>query len=144
MPDDDHTADPLVIAGEKFGSRLIMGTGGAPNLDELERALVASGTELTTVALRRVDPSAPGSLFEVLERTGMLFSSWELARDYGFTDYDGRRPDWGRHKIDWSVLPREWVDLFRTGIDLEIKWLTTLTARSKKFKAKIPSSAESA
>jgi thiazole synthase len=63
--------DPLVIAGEKFGSRLIMGTGGAPNLDELERALVASGTELTTVALRRVDPSAPGSLFEVLERTGI-------------------------------------------------------------------------
>ncbi len=38
----------------------------------------------------------------VQERTGMLFSSWELAREYGFTDYDGRRPDWGRHKIDFS------------------------------------------
>jgi len=63
--------DPLVIAGEEFGSRLILGTGGAPNLDELERALVASGTELTTVALRRVDPRAPGSLFEVLARTGI-------------------------------------------------------------------------
>jgi thiazole synthase len=46
--------DPLVIAGEKFGSRLIMGTGGAPSLDVLERALAASGTELTTVAMRRV------------------------------------------------------------------------------------------
>jgi thiazole synthase len=69
--DHGHDGDPLVIAGEKFGSRLIMGTGGAPNLDELERALVASGTELTTVALRRVDPSAPGSLFEVLGRTGI-------------------------------------------------------------------------
>jgi thiazole synthase len=63
--------DPLVIAGEKFGSRLIMGTGGAPNLQQLEEALVASGTELTTVALRRVDPSAPGSLFELLDRTGI-------------------------------------------------------------------------
>jgi thiazole synthase len=63
--------DPLVIAGESFGSRLILGTGGAPNLEELERALVASGTELTTVALRRVDPRAPGSLFDVLERTGI-------------------------------------------------------------------------
>jgi thiazole synthase len=63
--------DPLVIAGEEFGSRLIVGTGGAPNLDELERALVASGTELTTVALRRVDPNAPGSLFDVLRRTGI-------------------------------------------------------------------------
>ena len=63
--------DPLVIAGEEFGSRLILGTGGAPSLDELERALVASGTELTTVALRRVDPHAPGSLFDVLARTGI-------------------------------------------------------------------------
>jgi hypothetical protein len=69
----------------------------------------------------------------------MLFSSWELARDYGFTDYDGRRPDWGRHKIDFSVLPPAWVDLFRTGTDLEFKWLTTLATRTKKFRAKIPS-----
>ena len=50
--------DPLVIAGEKFGSRLIMGTGGAPSLDVLDRALAASGTELTTVAMRRVAPGA--------------------------------------------------------------------------------------
>ena len=40
---------------------------------------------------------------DVLERTGMLYSSWELARQYKFTDYDGRRPDWGRHTIDWSA-----------------------------------------
>jgi thiazole synthase len=63
--------DPLVISGEKLGSRLIMGTGGAPSLEVLEEALVASGTELTTVALRRVDPSARGSLFEVLQRVGV-------------------------------------------------------------------------
>ena len=49
--------DPLVIAGEKFGSRLIMGTGGAPSLEVLDRALAASGTELTTVAMRRVAPT---------------------------------------------------------------------------------------
>ncbi|HLM65800.1 MAG TPA: thiazole synthase [Acidimicrobiales bacterium] len=69
--DDAAGDDPLVIAGHRFGSRLILGTGGAPNLDELERALIASGTEMTTVALRRVDPTAPGSLFAVLERTGI-------------------------------------------------------------------------
>lgn len=63
--------DPLVIAGEKLSSRLIMGTGGLPNLDLLEQALVASGTQLTTVALRRVDPAAPGSLYELLERNGI-------------------------------------------------------------------------
>jgi NAD(P)-dependent dehydrogenase (short-subunit alcohol dehydrogenase family) len=75
----------------------------------------------------------------VMERTGMLFSSWELARHYGFTDYDGRRPDWGRHKIDFSVLPQTWIDLFRTATDLEGRWLTTLAARTRKFRAKIPS-----
>jgi len=76
---------------------------------------------------------------KVQQRTGMLFSSWELAREYGFTDYDGRRPDWGRHKIDFSVLPPTWIKLFRTGTDLESKWLTTLAARTKKFRTKIPS-----
>src|SRR2546425_846515 len=74
----------------------------------------------------------------VRHRTGLLLSSWELAREYGFTDYDGRRPDWGRHKIDFSVLPPEWIDLFRTGTDLEIQWLTTLATRARKFRAKIP------
>lgn len=74
---------------------------------------------------------------KVHERTGMLLSSWELARHYGFRDYDGRRPDWGRHKIDFSTLPPTWIDLFRTGTNLEIKWLTTVAARARKFRAKI-------
>lgn len=75
----------------------------------------------------------------VAARTGMLFGSWDLARDYGVTDYDGRRPDWGRHAIDFSVLPREWVDLFRTGWRLQNQWLTTVAARTRKFRKKIPS-----
>lgn len=64
-------SDALVIAGERFGSRLITGTGGAPSLDVLERALRASGTELTTVAMRRVDPSAAGSILDLLDRLGV-------------------------------------------------------------------------
>ncbi|MGH3844176.1 MAG: thiazole synthase, partial [Pseudonocardiaceae bacterium] len=40
--------DPLVIAGREFGSRLILGTGGAGNLVVLEQALLAAQTELTT------------------------------------------------------------------------------------------------
>jgi len=70
--------------------------------------------------------------------TGTLTSSWQLAREYGLTDYDGRRPDWGRHAIDFSVLPKDWIELFRTGTDLEIQWLTTLASRAKKFRKKIP------
>ncbi|MDT0459805.1 thiazole synthase [Streptomyces sp. DSM 41527] len=59
---------PLTLAGTTFTSRLIMGTGGAPSLDVLERALLASGTELTTVAMRRLDPTVQGSVLSVLER----------------------------------------------------------------------------
>ena len=75
---------------------------------------------------------------KVYERTGMLCSSWELAREYRVTDYDGRRPDWGRHTIDFSVLPAEWINLFRTGSGLELKWLTTLAGRTRTFRKKIP------
>jgi thiazole synthase len=63
--------DLLVIAGESFSSRLIMGTGGMPSLDVLDRALVASGTELTTVARRRVDPAASGSVLDLLAARGI-------------------------------------------------------------------------
>jgi thiazole synthase len=62
--------DPLIIEGEGFSSRLIMGTGGAPSLGSLERAIVASGAELVTVALRRISPDAKGSVLDVIEHTG--------------------------------------------------------------------------
>jgi thiazole synthase len=60
--------DRLTIGGTTFNSRLIMGTGGAPSLDVLERSLLASGTELTTVAMRRLDPTVQGSVLSVLEK----------------------------------------------------------------------------
>src|ERR671923_1535047 len=63
--------DPFVLGGTSFTSRLIMGTGGAPSLDVLERALVASGTELTTVAMRRVNPTSHGSVLSVLHKLGI-------------------------------------------------------------------------
>jgi len=63
--------DPFVVAGEAFTSRLIMGTGGVPSLDVLDATLVASGTEITTVAMRRVDPAARGSILDVLARRGV-------------------------------------------------------------------------
>jgi thiazole synthase len=63
--------DPLVIAGETFNSRLLIGTGGASSLEAIESALVASGAELATVALRRISPDARGSVLDVLERHGI-------------------------------------------------------------------------
>ena len=33
----------------------------------------------------------------VAAKSGGVYSSWGLAREYGFTDIDGRRPDWGKY-----------------------------------------------
>lgn len=41
----------------------------------------------------------------IMARSGRLFSSWELAREYGFTDLDGRRPDWDRHRRSRGLDP---------------------------------------
>ncbi len=63
--------DELKIAGRTLRSRLLLGTGGFPSLALMSEAIVASGSELVTVALRRVDPAARGSLIDVLERAGV-------------------------------------------------------------------------
>jgi thiazole synthase len=59
---------PFILAGEVVASRLILGSGGIPSMAVLERTIVASGTSLVTVAMRRVDPGAPGSILDVLSR----------------------------------------------------------------------------
>ncbi|WP_156757515.1 thiazole synthase [Actinokineospora pegani] len=63
--------DPLRIGDREYSSRLITGTGGAANLSVLERALVASGTELTTVSLRRVDAAGGTGVLDLLRRLGI-------------------------------------------------------------------------
>jgi len=98
-----------------------------PNFLESESPLFVG----RAVAALAADPN-------VIARTGQLCSSWELRRHYKFTDYDGRRPDWGKLAIDWSVLPPPMVDWFRTMTDLHVQWLEMLARRTKEFKAKIP------
>ena len=63
--------EQLRIAGREFGSRLILGTGGFTNHEILASALAESGTEMCTVALRRLDPSARGSILDVLDAAGV-------------------------------------------------------------------------
>ncbi|SDF96259.1 thiazole synthase [Blastococcus aurantiacus] len=67
----EESTDPLLLGGETFTSRLLLGTGGAPSLESLERAIRASGTQLVTVALRRVEASSSGAMLEVLDRCGV-------------------------------------------------------------------------
>ncbi|HUR86376.1 MAG TPA: thiazole synthase [Solirubrobacteraceae bacterium] len=62
---------PLVIAGRTFGSRLLLGTGGFTRMATLADAIDASETELVTVAMRRVEPGADGSLLHVIAQRGI-------------------------------------------------------------------------
>jgi thiazole synthase len=96
-----HT-DPLVLAGKSYGSRLIVGTGKYKSVEETERAIDASGAEIVTVALRRVDLAdrSSGSLMSLLTRkkwtllpnTAGCFTADEavrtlrLARELGIAD----------------------------------------------------------
>jgi thiazole synthase len=63
--------DPLTIAGRTLRSRLLLGTGGFTSHALLAEAIEASGAEVVTVALRRIDPAASGSLLDVLAAAGV-------------------------------------------------------------------------
>jgi len=100
----------LRIAGHSFDSRLILGTGGFRNLDVLAAAVEGSGTDLATVALRRVDPSAPGSIVELLQDAGCTV----LPNTAGcFTARDAVTTA----KLAREALETEWVKLEVIGDD---------------------------
>ena len=67
--------DPLIIAGRTLRSRLILGTGGFPSLELMAAAIAVSGSELVTVALRRIGVGGElrrrGSLVDVLAAAGV-------------------------------------------------------------------------
>lgn len=65
--------DTLTIAGREFGSRLFLGTGKFPSNAALRDAIVASGTAMVTVALRRVDlEAADGDILDAIDTDRVL------------------------------------------------------------------------
>ncbi len=64
---DAGVNSPFVVGSISSPSRLVMGTGGLRTMGDLRAALVASGSTVATVALRRVDPSADGSIYDLLQ-----------------------------------------------------------------------------
>ncbi|MEE8143498.1 MAG: thiazole synthase [Planctomycetota bacterium] len=93
---------PLILGGREFGSRLIVGTGKYSNNSVMTAALEASGTEMVTVAIRRIDPASPGenlleyidrSRYSILPNTAGCYSAEEavrvarLARELGLGDW---------------------------------------------------------
>jgi thiazole synthase len=96
--------DPLRIAGRELRSRLVMGTGGFASLQVLADAIAAAGSDLATVALRRIDPQAQGSLIDVLDAAGVQLlpntAGCHTARDAVITARLGR-----------EAFDTEWVKL---------------------------------
>jgi thiazole synthase len=72
-PDEGRgsSSDPFTIAGAELRSRLLLGTGGFRSLEALSAAIEASGAELVTVALRRIEPGQRGSIVDVLDGAGV-------------------------------------------------------------------------
>ena len=95
---------PLVIAGRELRSRLLLGTGGFTRLQTLADAIDASGAELVTVAMRRLDPSAEGSVLDVIADRGVQ----ALPNTAGcFTARDAVRTA----KLAREALGTDWVKL---------------------------------
>ena len=98
------------IAGRTFSSRLIIGTGGFRNLDAVAGAVEASGADMATVAMRRVDPSGRGSLVDVLDQCGCFI----LPNTAGcFTARDAVTTA----RLAREALETEWVKLEVIGDD---------------------------
>ena len=77
-------ADPLVIAGREFTSRLFLGTGKFPSNAALRGAIDSTGTEMVTVALRRVDPTADdGDILDAITERILLLTNTSGADDAG-------------------------------------------------------------
>jgi len=77
------TSDPLIIAGREFHSRLFVGTGKFPSNQSLADAIAASGTEMVTVALRRIDPMADEDILDAIPNGVLLLTNTSGAVDAG-------------------------------------------------------------
>lgn len=73
---------PLTIADKTFTSRFLLGTGKFKNKQDLEQSIVASGTEIVTVALRRIDLERhENNILEYIPKNVVLLTNTSGARN---------------------------------------------------------------
>lgn len=70
---------------------------------------------------------------DLMKRSGHLFSSWELSRELGFTDADGRRPDWGMKEVDFSDVPPAVCAVILEGLRFQSEWLRIHAERTERY-----------
>ncbi len=103
-------AETWEMGRRQWSSRLIAGTGGFRSLEQMEAALAASGAEIVTVALRRIDPAAKGSVLDVLDRLDLF----ALPNTAGcFTARDAVRTA----RLAREAFETEWIKLEVIGDD---------------------------
>ena len=83
MRAESRDTDDLVIAGRSFKSRLFIGTGKFPSNQTLREAIEASATEIVTVALRRIDPSAGEDILDSVPEGILVLTNTSGAIDAG-------------------------------------------------------------
>ncbi|HTU14632.1 MAG TPA: sulfur carrier protein ThiS [Solirubrobacterales bacterium] len=123
------------LGGRQWGSRLIAGSGGFRSLEAMSSALEVAGTEIITVALRRLDPAAQGSVMEVVDRLGLFVlpntAGCYTARDAVKTAKLAREAfgtEWIKLEVigdDRTLLPDS-VELLRAAEDLVNDGFTVL------------------
>ena len=127
LANDAREADTLTIAGRTLRSRLLLGTGGFTSLELLSAAIAASGTEMVTVALRRIDPGARGSLADTLSDAGVMLlpntAGCHTARDAVITAKLAREAfatDWVKLEVigDEDTLLPDAPELLRAAEEL--------------------------
>jgi len=131
--------DPFLLGGETFDSRLLLGTGGVPSMEVLERALTASRSQVVTVALRRVDPAGSGSFLDVLEAAGVRLlpntAGCRTSRDAVLTAHLAREAfatDWVKLEVigDERTLLPDPVELLDAAEQLVLDGFTVLAYTS--------------
>ncbi len=147
-PGDEESRDRLLIAGRALRSRLLLGTGGFPSLELMAAAIQASGSELVTVALRRVAvdgtggaaqlgpaDGAPASLVDVLADAGVQLlpntAGCHTARDAVLTARLAREAfatDWIKLEVigDEDTLLPDAPELLRAAEELVDEGFTVL------------------
>jgi NAD(P)-dependent dehydrogenase (short-subunit alcohol dehydrogenase family) len=119
---DDHVA---VVAGATRGAgrgiARALGEAGKkdPHFLESESPLFVG----RAVAALAGDP-------KIMERSGRITSSWEVAREHGFSDADGRRPDWGRHMQEQVTPNLKWL---REGFERQLAGLNLYAGRIRGY-----------